>query len=245
MSTQLEEVATRLTGEAQSALTGEHIPTEAITMLGHIKQSVETVLGARQQLSKDLADLDARQRLLPPTGYKMLEQQALGQARSAKAAAAKVGRAALENLKTELEAAALPSVDPARESLDRDTAMAVIGNSDGGTLGGRLLKLAQDGDPAVVATLLNSPFGEAVLKSRGVHAKTIADARKLAAVSPTRKRSPKEQAAYQLLKSDPNVSNPNVIGKLEGALVAAETSFLQKERGRAETAARIHHGIGD
>ena len=212
-------------------------------MLGHIKQSVETVLGARQQLTKDLADLDARQRLLPPTGYKMLEQQALGEARSAKAAAVKVGRAALENLKTELEAAALPSVDPARESLDRDTALAVIGNSEGAQLGSRLLKLAADGEPEVVATLLNNSWGTAVLKARGVHGKTIEDARRIAAVSPTRKRSPKEQAAYQLLKSDPNVSNPNVIGKLEGALVAAETSFLQKEKGRAQTAARVHHGI--
>ena len=245
MSTQLDEATTKYVGEAQSALTSDHIPTEIIEMLGHAKGAIESITSARNQMTSDLAELDARRVMLPPAGFRQLEQKAIGEAQATHAASAKIARTAIAAIKEQLEAEALPKVDPARESLDRDTALAYLGNADGPKLGSRLLKIAESGPPEVVATLLNSTFGEGILKSRQVHAETIANARRIARVSPYRQRSPREQAAYEQIRPDDretNATGPSTaFGKLEGALIAAETSFLQATNTRSRGIVQATH----
>jgi hypothetical protein len=242
MSDQLHEVARTKLSEAVTALTDDAVPTKAIEMLAHVKASVEDLLGANETLAEDLRALDEQRVHITPAGYKTLHQRATGAARQRQADARKVARAAIENIREELERAALPEIDTSRESLDRDTALAVVGGSEAAELGSKLLRLAEDGDPAVLATLLNSTYGEAVLKSRGVHAQTIKDARRIAATSPKRARSPKEQAVYELLRSDPNVSNnPSAVGLLEQSLVTAETAMDIEAGAREKTLARMGH----
>jgi hypothetical protein len=211
--------ALRTLNESLAGINAQAQPSGVQKLLAGFKADLDAALAASNQLDADLAELASNRDLLPPTGYERLE-------REARVEAAEKSKAALHGARQKLEAirragllGSQPTIDPAREQLGRAEFDTLIGTAaDPAQLEMRVAQLADRGSRDALS-ILNSPYGRAVLESKGLEGRTLdetlASARLAVAQSATDnslRHTESELTAAQLLKS---------AGDLEGAVIAS------------------------
>jgi hypothetical protein len=148
-------------------------------------RAVRDLVAAGDQRDRDLAELEAKRDLLPQAGYGRLraELEAEGRAREADADAR--WNRSTAALRESLEADALPTFEPERESLARDELALLLGDARGPAAAGAALGIARSGSREALAVMLRSPFGRSLLEARGLRGReleqTLSSARTIAA----------------------------------------------------------------
>ena len=120
-----------------------------------------------------------------------------------------------EQIRSTLRSEVLPKVTADREMLDRQLFDLQLGAGDGAKTGSRALRIAQSKDETLKAVLV-SPYGQARLKTAGVHERTISDVTDLIVAT----------------SDHPSAKVAARIGRLEAVLVALDTSHRQKVKNR-------------
>lgn len=139
------------------------------------RQALADEIAAVRQLEADLAELDGKRDLLPAAGYQRLRGEAVAQADVSVHTARQRGMQALARLKDELRAAAVPKVDPQRETLARDELKMLLAEAPPAEVRARALRIARRGSRDATAALL-SPYGRGLLETKGLSGRSLDDA---------------------------------------------------------------------
>jgi hypothetical protein len=157
-----------LTGASNElALGSPDLPQSVRDAHSDYRTAISDVISAGRQAERDLTELHEKRDLIPVQGLNRLRQEAVSEAQERAAEADRRAERALERLKTELTAAALPTLDPAREALARDELLVALGDARENRAVARALDIAKSGSTEAVAALFSS-YGTATLKARGV-----------------------------------------------------------------------------
>jgi hypothetical protein len=193
---------------------------------GDYRSAVSDVLAAGRQAAADLRELGQKRDLLPAQGAERLRNEAIAEASERSADADRRAARAYAKLEAELQAAALPKLNPAREQLARDELREALGDAQGARAITQALDVVRGGSYEAAAALFTT-YGSTLLKARGVAnpEADLAPVRKVAAAEATsRGKTPGELiagAAYGRL------------GKLGAARGAAGSYTLKAIAGRA------------
>jgi hypothetical protein len=157
----------------QAGVNGE-VPQEVLDAVQDFTSAWTDTIAVGRAFQAELDEIAARRDLIPAAGVARLRNEARESALSKTRELDHEGRRAYERLRVELENAALPRFNPAREQLARDEAMLALS-------AGSPADLALNGTDEAIAALL-SPWGKTALRARGVRDvdRVLADVRRTA-----------------------------------------------------------------
>jgi histone H3/H4 len=163
-------VALDVLGAATRELALEHseMPQAVRDSARDFRDAVTDTLATAGQLDADTAELRSKRDLLPAQGFQRLQREAVAEAHERYADADQRAQRALDEIRAALTDAAIPTLDPARETLAREELTMLAGTAEGPKLAERLVMLAFSGNREIVAVLLRTSFGRALLETRGV-----------------------------------------------------------------------------
>lgn len=211
-------LAIRTLNEGLAGIDVQAQPSGVQKLIASFKGHVSDALAASTQLEADLTELASKRDLLPAAGYERLEREARAEAAEKSQAALHGARQTLEAIRRAGLLGSQPTIDPAREQLGRAEFDTLVGTGDPAQIATRVAQLAEGGSRDAIG-VLNSPYGRALLETKGLHGRdlddTLASARLVVAQTATDnsgRHTAGELAAARLLTS---------ASDLEGAVVAS------------------------
>jgi len=183
---------------------------------GHVRGA----LGAGEQLLADRAELAQKADLIYPAGAARLAREAQAEAERNGKASLHAARTSIDVLRRAALLGAQPVLDKEREGMARDEFSLLVGEGSPAQLMARVAEIASSGSRDSVS-VLNSSFGAALLKHRGLEGQDLSDTLDSA------KRIVVESAATQPERyTEAELSSAqlyNSLGELDAAVAA--TSF--------------------
>jgi hypothetical protein len=196
------EQALGIMNSASQALAGKQVTASVMDSYADFRTAVNELNAASELHVKDRLDLQKKRILTTPEGYQYLRSQSAQEATSAANDAYSRATAALDRMTKEIESAAQPKIDVARESAGRDELRTALAGANGGAAMARAMD-AVDLSRESGAALVNGTFGRSLLLAHGVSGHEADDViatarRQLASTAAEHGATPEERSAGQL-----------------------------------------------
>jgi hypothetical protein len=182
-------------------------------LVGAFRANVTEALQAGAQLESDRAELTAKADLIPAAGAARLAREAEAEAKERAKSALNNARSAAATLRRAALLEVQPQVKPEREALSRGELEMLIGEGTPDQLSLRIANIAASGSRDALGAL-NSDYGRALLRSRGMEGRDLDEALTSArrviaetALENPGRHSEKELAAARLYRSTGELAN--------------------------------------